>query len=103
MRAHADLSNRFDLLISVAGIGERTALALLIRMPELGTLSREQVAALAGLAPFDDDSGKRPFGGAQEEAAISPVDEIACEKVSMPPLCQRPSNGTKHWPPCTAA
>ncbi|MGH6853343.1 MAG: hypothetical protein ACREDJ_09165, partial [Methylocella sp.] len=32
-------------------------------MPELGTLSREQVAALAGLAPFDDDSGKRPFGG----------------------------------------
>ncbi|MGA9727312.1 MAG: transposase, partial [Methylocella sp.] len=61
--AHADLANRFDLLISVPGIGERTAIALLIRMPELGTLSREQVAALAGLAPFDDDNGKRPFGG----------------------------------------
>jgi transposase len=28
-------------------------------MPELKTLSREKVAALAGLAPFDDDSGKR--------------------------------------------
>ncbi|MGB6709060.1 MAG: transposase, partial [Methylocella sp.] len=61
--ARADLANRFDLLISVPGIGERTAIALLIRMPELGTLSREQVAALAGLAPFDDDNGKRPFGG----------------------------------------
>jgi transposase len=59
LRAHADLAKRLDLLISVPGIGERTALALLIRMPELGTLSREQVAALAGLAPFDDDSGKR--------------------------------------------
>jgi transposase len=28
-------------------------------MPEIGTLSREEVAALAGLAPYDDDSGKR--------------------------------------------
>jgi transposase len=28
-------------------------------MPELGSLSREQVAALAGLAPFDADSGKQ--------------------------------------------
>jgi transposase len=45
-------------VLSVPGIGERTALALIIRMPELGRLSREQAAALAGLAPFDDDSGK---------------------------------------------
>jgi transposase len=42
----------------VPGIGERTALALIIRMPELGQLSREEAAALAGLAPYDDDSGK---------------------------------------------
>ncbi len=60
--AHADLANRLDLLIGVPGIGERTAIALLIRMPER-TLSREKVAALAGLVRFDDDSGKRPFGG----------------------------------------
>jgi transposase len=59
LRAHADLAKRFDLLIGVPGSRERTALALLIRMPKLLTLSREQVAALAGLAPFDDDSGKR--------------------------------------------
>lgn len=59
LRASADLAKRLDLLVSVPGIGERTALALLIRMPELGTLSREQAAALAGLAPFDDDSGNR--------------------------------------------
>ena len=37
---------------------ERTALALIIRMPELGHISREEAAALAGLAPFDDDSGQ---------------------------------------------
>lgn len=52
-----DLNTRFKLVLSVPGIGERTALAILIRLPELGTLSREQAAALAGLAPFDDDSG----------------------------------------------
>lgn len=59
LRRHDDLARRLDLIESVPGIGLRTALALLVRMPELGTLSREQAAALAGLAPFDDDSGKR--------------------------------------------
>jgi transposase len=59
LRGHADLGRRLDLVLSVPGIGERTALALIIRMPELGQISREKAAALAGLAPFDDDSGKR--------------------------------------------
>ena len=59
LRAQPDLAARLDLLTSIPGIGERTALALLVRMPELGSLSREQVAALAGLAPFDDDSAQR--------------------------------------------
>jgi len=57
LRTHHDLAQRLDLVLSIPGIGERTALALLIRMPELGQVSREQAAALAGLAPFDDDSG----------------------------------------------
>jgi transposase len=59
LRAHPDLARRLDLVESVPGIGERTALALLIRMPELGQVSREEAAALAGLAPYDDDSGAR--------------------------------------------
>ena len=58
LRAHSDLARRFNLVLSIPGIGERTALALIIRMPELGLVSREEAAALAGLAPFDDDSGK---------------------------------------------
>lgn len=68
LRAHDDLARRLDLVLSIAGIGERTAVALLVGMPELGSLSREQAASLAGLAPFDDDSGQREgerhiFGG----------------------------------------
>jgi transposase len=58
LRTHTDLGRRLDLVLSVPGIGKRTALALIIRMPELGRVSREEAAALAGLAPFDDDSGK---------------------------------------------
>ena len=59
IRQHPDLAERFRLICSVPGIADRTALALLIRMPELGRVSREEAAALAGLAPFDDDSGLR--------------------------------------------
>jgi len=58
LRSHHDLAIRLDLVLSVPGIGERTAIALLIRMPELGRVSREEAAALAGLAPFDNDSGQ---------------------------------------------
>lgn len=57
LRDHEDLGSRLDLVLSIPGIGERTALALIVRMPELGRISREEAAALAGLAPFDDDSG----------------------------------------------
>lgn len=56
--AHQDLADRLQLIESVEGVGRRTALTLLILMPELGDISREAAASLAGLAPFDDDSGK---------------------------------------------
>ncbi|MEQ1671436.1 MAG: IS110 family transposase [Hyphomicrobium sp.] len=58
LRTHDDFARRLNLVLSVPGIGERTAISLIVRMPELGRVSREEAAALAGLAPFDDDSGK---------------------------------------------
>jgi transposase len=58
VRAEADLARRLELVISIPGIGERTALALILRMPELGRISREEAASLAGLAPFVHQSGK---------------------------------------------
>jgi transposase len=59
VRQHRDLARRLDLIESVQGIGMKTALAILIRMPEIGRLSREEAASLAGLAPFDDESGEQ--------------------------------------------
>ena len=43
----------------IKGVGPGTAATLLGHLPELGTLGRGQIAALAGLAPFADDSGPR--------------------------------------------
>lgn len=59
IRGHRDLAQRLDLIYSVGGAGLPTAVAILIRMPEIGQLTREQAAALAGLAPYDDDSGEQ--------------------------------------------
>jgi transposase len=44
-------------LVEVQGVGSLTASALLANLPELGTLSKNEVTALAGLAPFNRDSG----------------------------------------------
>jgi transposase len=57
IRKHPDLAKRLDLINSIDGIGLPTAVAILVRMPEIGQITREQAAALAGLAPYDDDSG----------------------------------------------
>lgn len=59
IRKHRDLAARLDLIESVGGSGLPTAVAVLVRMPEIGQITREQAAALAGLAPYDDDSGDR--------------------------------------------
>jgi transposase len=62
IREHRDLAERLDLICSVSGAGLPTAVAILVRMPEIGKITREQAAALAGLAPYDDDSGERVGG-----------------------------------------
>lgn len=56
------------LLASVPGVGKVTLCTLLARLPELGKLDRAAIAALAGVAPFNCDSGqhrgkRRIWGG----------------------------------------
>ena len=46
-----------ELLCSVPGVGRTIARTLLAELPELGTLDRRRLAALAGVAPMNRDSG----------------------------------------------
>jgi transposase len=47
-----------DLLVTVPGIGNTLARVFLAELPELGSLSRREIASLAGLAPFTRQSGR---------------------------------------------
>lgn len=58
IKADPGLSRRFDILVSIPGVAAITAFALIIDMPELGTLENGQAASLAGLAPVARQSGQ---------------------------------------------
>ena len=54
---------RDEILQTITGIGPQVSRTLLAYLPELGQCSRQKIAALVGLAPFNDDSGTH--GGAR--------------------------------------
>jgi transposase len=56
--ADAELKARQQKLLSITGIGLRVSRVLVSELPELGKIGRRQIAALVGVAPFNDDSGK---------------------------------------------
>jgi transposase len=58
MRGSPVWAEKEDLLSSVPGVGSVIARTLIAEMPELGTLDRRQIAALAGLAPWTRQSGQ---------------------------------------------
>lgn len=58
IQADPELSERHRIAQTMPGIGKVTSAVLLAEMPELGTADHKQIAALAGVAPFNCDSGK---------------------------------------------
>lgn len=58
IKASPELSTKAEKLTAISGVGPRTAALLLAQMAELGQLNRRQVAALVGVAPFNQDSGR---------------------------------------------
>jgi len=59
MKTHEDFAEQEKLLRSAKSIGPVTAATLLADLPELGKLDRKQIAALVGVAPMNQDSGKK--------------------------------------------
>ena len=90
LRDHDDLARRLELVLSIPGIGERTALALIIRMPELGQISREEAAALAGSR---HSTMTVDYTGA---SATSPAAVADCAGLCSRRRCRPPSAGTRH-------
>ena len=65
------IAKAVQTLVTIQGVGQKTAAALIALMPELGSLPRRQAAALAGLAPHPNQSGhtdpyRRTRGGRPE-------------------------------------
>lgn len=68
VKASPDLTAKKRVLASVKGVGSVTSTSLLADLPELGRLSHRQISALAGVAPYNCDSGamrgqRKIFGG----------------------------------------
>lgn len=53
-----DLKRKARAMMQLKGVGDKTANILLAHLPELGSLTRQQIAAMAGLAPYSRESGK---------------------------------------------
>jgi transposase len=75
-----------DLLRAIPGVGAITSLTMLAKCPELGTLNRREIAALTGVAPLANDSGKHRgkrfiWGGRADVRAVlymATVSAIRC-------------------------
>lgn len=95
----SDLSNRLrqselwrakdDLLQGIPGVGSVTSMTMLAKCPELGTLSRREIAALTGVAPLANDSGKHRgkrfiWGGRAEVRAVLYMAAIAAMRCNHP-------------------
>jgi len=65
------LAERAEIIESVPGLAETTSANLIAGMPELGQVSDDIAAALIGVAPYDDDSGKRRSGRPARSIRVS--------------------------------
>jgi transposase len=59
IKATPHFAARAEIIESVPGLAGTTSAGLIAAMPELGQVSNEAISALLGVAPYDDDSGKR--------------------------------------------
>jgi transposase len=89
---NSSLWDKYEVLSSVPGVGLVLSVALLSDLPELGRLNRGEIAALAGVAPFNCDSGtlrgKRKIDGGRSRLRrvlyIATVAAVRCNPVLKP-------------------
>lgn len=104
------LGQRLETLCQVEGVGKTTAVSLLAELPELGRLNRCQIASLAGLAPFNHDSGagrgQRHIRGGRSAVRralyMAALTATRCNPVLRPFYQQLRSRGKNHRVAITA-
>ena len=89
LQSHATWSGQAELLRSVPGVGPAAAAVLVAELPELGHLGRHQVAALAGVAPLNRDSGRATVRNVLYMATLSAVRWNPAIRTFHERLCQR--------------
>lgn len=76
----------FDILRSIPGLGRVTAVAILVECPEIGTMTRKQIASLADLAPVTRQSGhgvvRRSYRAHKNSCAM----RFICKRSSPPAI-----------------
>ncbi|WP_354133518.1 transposase [Bradyrhizobium sp. S3.9.1] len=102
IKTEPEISGDAQLIRSLPGVGPVTCMQLIAQMPELGKVGPKQVAALAGLAPFNVDSGayrgKRKIAGGRS-ASVMPFTWLLSTRAAGPIRsrsftydCDRPAN-----------
>lgn len=59
LKEDKETRKKIELICSYRGVGKNTAVQLIAHLPELGTVKRKTISALAGCAPYANQSGKR--------------------------------------------
>lgn len=59
INADIELQEKFKILCSMKGVGKTLAMVLITHLPELGTASKKEIAALVGVAPITNQSGQK--------------------------------------------
>ncbi|MBM3740491.1 MAG: IS110 family transposase, partial [Acidobacteria bacterium] len=82
IRKHPEWSAKAELLDTVPGVGPVLISSIVAELPELGTLSRKEIAALVGVAPFNNESEKsrgrrRIWGGRGHLRAVLYMSVVA--------------------------
>jgi transposase len=83
-----EVRRKRELLESVPGIGAITALNLLLRLPELGTINRKEAAAFVGVAPYANQSGaqhkpRHISGGRRDVRSVLYMATLAATRCSL--------------------
>ena len=106
----SQLTEKLHQLCEVQGVGKTTAINLLAELPELGLLNRTRIASLAGLAPFNHDSGagrgQRHIRGGRSQVRralyMAAFTSIRCNPVLKPFYRQLRARGKSHRVAITA-